>query len=127
MSERGDKNAYFCEECGQYLVVVHVDAGVTPMFLACRATEGCQGTSRSMMYPPEPWPDFVPKTPTYEWYMPSNAAVWAKRKLRYPDNPAYGLAEHFLQGGLMLRKVGEVSSDSRFRGSVHDAVERRPR
>jgi hypothetical protein len=56
----GAKNAYFCDECKRYTVVIHVDAGVTPMFLACRATGtvgDCTGRAHSTNYQREPWPE----------------------------------------------------------------------
>lgn len=54
--EAKKKNAYYCETCCGYIVVVHVDEGVTPMFLACRVlgdptdpANTCKGRMRSMM------------------------------------------------------------------------------
>lgn len=91
----GARNAYWCDDCHSYTVVVHRDAGVTPMFLACRATADCRGTSRSMMYPKDPWPAHIPEA-TYEWYLPD------AKKLRKMD-PAE--QDHIMRGGLALREV----------------------
>jgi hypothetical protein len=92
----GALNAYWCEDCRQYTVVVHRDAGVTPMFLGCRATPRCNGMGRSMMYAPQPWPDHVPTTPTHEWYLPSDRAV----RHMEPE-----MRDHIERGGLELREV----------------------
>lgn len=106
------KNAYYCEKCGRYTVTVDVDEGVTPMFLACRASghdprdpeNPCDGMARSMMYPPPPWPDHpdLNAGPTWEWYRPTDVAA-------LPD----GLREHVEKGGLDLRRRGEVGRTHR--------------
>lgn len=96
----GAKNCYYCETCGRYTVTVHADEGVTPMFLACRATgdiSACGGRAVSMMYRPEPWPDHVPSEPQFEWFMPSKGAIW--RSL--PE-----MRQHYEMGGLELRRIG---------------------
>jgi hypothetical protein len=106
-SER--KNAYYCAKCGGYVVTRDVDEGVTPMFLACRVKgeltdprNDCKGTSRSMMYPPEPWPDDHPALAngapaTWEWYSPSEDE---RRGLNAETR------EHVNKGGLLLRRIG---------------------
>ena len=43
-------NQYTCRDCKESTVTVDVDEGVTPMFLACRATPDCKGTMASAMY-----------------------------------------------------------------------------
>lgn len=108
-SKAGEKNAYYCEGCRSYTVVVHADDGVTPMFLACRAKgepdspeNDCKGRSHSMMYPDEPWPEKdgngtpIPTEPTYEWYAPDEAE---KRTLDA------GMLDHVELGGLLLRPL----------------------
>lgn len=88
----GRKNMYQCDTCGGVIVTVHRQHGVTPMFLNCRATNGCAGSMASAMYAP------VPEmfTPTHEWYVPTvDELQQMNREMR----------EHIEQGGLMIRKV----------------------
>lgn len=123
-SER--KNAYYCDECGGYIVTVDRDKGVTPMFLACRVKgeptdprNDCKGTSRSMMYPPtETWPSDHPALmngapPTWEWYSPSDVE---RRTLDV------GTLEHVEKGGLLLRKIDLADDLDR----IHAAVAKVP-
>lgn len=97
----GDKNAYYCDLCKQYTITIDVDEGVTPMFLGCRATEGCKGRATSMMYPAEPWPDSVPTEPMFEWFKPVLTAGQLKRHRREFDP----FVDHVQRGGLDLRPV----------------------
>lgn len=86
-------NVYVCEKCGGKTTTVDVDHGVTPMFLACRASgdvEGCDGRAVSSMYRPEP--PYPP--PAWEWYRPSSKAGL---------EPA--ARDHVERGGLLLRKI----------------------
>lgn len=80
-------NQYTCPECGGVITTVHVDHGVTPMFLACRATKDCIGSMVSSMYR-------VDQTlqADYEWYRPKTM----------PFNR--GLRQHVQMGGLLIRK-----------------------
>lgn len=107
-SER--KNAYYCEECKGYVVTIDRDKGVTPMFLACRVKgdptdprNDCKGTSRSMMYPAQPWPETdgfgqpIPTEPTWEWYAPGTDEANALSREAF---------EHVRKGGLLLRRIG---------------------
>lgn len=64
------------------------DMGTTPAMLACRVTDGCDGTMRSAHY----MVDQALK-PDYEWYKPS----------KLPRDP--GMREHVKMGGLLLRKA----------------------
>lgn len=104
------KNAYWCEDCHGYIVTVDIDEGVTPMFLACRVKgepnapgNDCKGTSRSMMYPAEPWPEKdgfghpIPTEPTWEWYAPGLDEANALSRDAF---------EHVQKGGLLLRRIG---------------------
>jgi hypothetical protein len=115
-SKAGDKNVYWCGECRGYMVVIHRDDGVTPMFLACRAKgeptdpeNDCKGRSHSLMYPDQPWPERdgygtpIPTEPTYEWYAPD------EREQRTLD-PA--TREHVEMGGLLLRPLAERNADA---------------
>lgn len=90
----GSVNAYRCMKCGADTVTIDVDEGVTPMFLGCKATPGCDGTAQSLEYfADDIGPDPVP---TYEWYRPT--LKWARRK-------GMEVLSHVRQGGLMLRPV----------------------
>lgn len=95
-SRVGRINAYDCEDCHGYTVTRDVDAGVTPMFLACRATEGCTGRAVSLCYPSGPVPDWLPEV-EWEWYRPFANDPEVK------DHP--GMKQHVAQGGLALRKI----------------------
>lgn len=88
-------NGYKCQDCGQITMTYHVDDGVTPMFLACRATEDCTGRAVSMMYPPGPLPAELAELPRWEWYRPSRRAV------RRMDR---AMRDHVARGGLVLRR-----------------------
>lgn len=98
----GKKNAYFCDKCLNYIVTIDIDVGVTPMFLACRATEDCPGTMVSMMYPDEPWPERdpggreIPTEPNFEWFKPS----LKNARRRGPE-----MYDHVRRGGLDIRPV----------------------
>lgn len=109
MSFKDRKNAYYCDQCKGYVVTLDVDDGVTPMFLACRVkgdptdpANACKGTSRSMMYPDEPWPEKdgwgqpIPTEPGWEWYAPD-----ADEVAKLDENTA----EHVSKGGLLLRRA----------------------
>lgn len=98
----GAKNAYHCEVCLQYIVTVNLAEGVTPMFLSCRATDGCKGRMTSCMYPPEPWPKkdgfdvAIPQEPTHVWYRPVSPEY---------DDLNRETKIHVRKGGLLLRPV----------------------
>lgn len=108
----GEKNAYYCETCGGYIVTIDIDDGVTPFMLACRVkgeprSEGndCNGMMESMFYPKPPWPardgygHEIPTEPSYEWYTPTGAEL---KRMRRRERDLY---EHVRQGGLVLRAV----------------------
>lgn len=99
MSPAGAVNAWKCDRCGRLTVAVHIDEGVTPMFLACRASEGCEGRAISVGYPPPPVPEHVLKRLAFEWYRPSDR--WARRQ-----SPA--MAEHIARGGLVIRELTDA-------------------
>lgn len=71
MTKRGALNAWQCSTCGKSTVAVHVDDGVTPMFLGCRATPGCIGRATSSGYPSGPVPHYIVEALRFEWYAPS--------------------------------------------------------
>jgi hypothetical protein len=87
----GRENPYVCQSCGKLTTTVHVDDGVTPFMLNCRATPGCKGMSYSSFYPKGPRPAHVPP-PAWEWYRPAD------------DQPLKDWeADHVAQGGVLLR------------------------
>jgi hypothetical protein len=94
----GEKNAYWCSDCEQYLITVDVAQGVTPFIVRCR---NCGGDARSQLYPEEPWPATdpagrtIPNQPTHEWYMPT---LEAARRM------GEGTLDHVTKGGLVLRE-----------------------
>lgn len=111
------RNAYLCDSCGRFIITVERHRGVTPMFLRCRATDGCDGLASSCMYRldmlamrlGQQHSDEAPRVlrdgwsePTWEWYRPSARA--ARRQ-----GPA-GF-EHYQKGGLWLREVPALPED----------------
>lgn len=91
----GAINAYICAKCGALTVVRHVDAGVTPMFLACRRPSGCDEMARSAGYPPNP-PQKVIDAVRWEWYRPDHTEF---------DKLDQVMKDHIKRGGLILRPV----------------------
>ena len=98
---RGERNVYECNACGGRIVVIHTHEGVTPMFLACRATEACRGQSYSLGYPPSQWIDSLGIPASYAWTLPS------PREFARMDAAMQG---HIQQGGLMLAPLAEAVS-----------------
>lgn len=102
MSERGEINGYRCDTCGEHTYIVHVDDGVTPMFLGCRksgsAEGGCQGQGVSLMYPPPPIPPYVLASVEWEWYEPDLGELPRLDALS-------GELDHVQRGGLLLRRL----------------------
>jgi hypothetical protein len=107
MQEIGDINYYRCKKCRGYIKTVHVDAGVTPMMLGCRAFSRCSGYMISAFYvtPPPPVQTLLEQIERdraldgrpfiFEWYKPT------KRQLRKePDS----VKEYVKMGGLLLRE-----------------------
>lgn len=91
--------------CGRITYAIHVDDGVTPMFLVCRA-EGaepdeaeCKGMGMSLMYPEPPAPDYVLEAVAWEWYRPSS------EEAREMGDAMY---EHIRRGGLAIRPLTDV-------------------
>lgn len=94
----GDINGWYCGQCGLHTYVVHVDPGVTPMFLGCcRASGGCKGPGISLMYPTAPPPEHVKLSVKHEWYKPG------KRARLSPEE-----REHVKKGGLLLRELTDA-------------------
>ena len=95
----GAVNAWKCDKCGQLTVARHVDEGVTPMFLACRASgdlEGCDGQAVSSGYPAAPIPDRILTRLEWEWYKPG---VMERMGM------SLAMQDHISRGGLALRRI----------------------
>lgn len=96
---QGAINTWQCNTCSGVIVAVHTDEGTTPMFLACRATEGCAGTMVSAGYPSAPVPEHIIKLLSWHWHKAS--ATQLKRYRR--ENPA--MYQHLQMGGLLLDRL----------------------
>lgn len=114
MSDRaGRKNAYRCEECGEIIVTVDRDAGTTPAFMTCKATECCRGRMTSAWYqlPGE----LQEVEPDYEWYAPDDeeleeAIEEARERTSHDVGP--GMRGHVENGGLLLRPTTPKRGES---------------
>ena len=91
MSMVGKENTYTCDTCGQFMVTVHVDDGVTPMLLRCRVS-GCKGMGHSAWYRGRPEGAGEPR---WEWFKPTERAI----KRMTPE-----MQDHIRSGGLDLRE-----------------------
>jgi hypothetical protein len=100
VSRVGALNAYRCRSCGGVIATVDRHEGTTPMFLRCRAKDGCDGTMVSAMYPAGPPPAGLPPV-AWEWYRPAEGAL---RRLKRSDPATHA---HVLAGGLLLRPLVE--------------------
>lgn len=92
-------NAWMCKDCGGLTVCKDIHEGVTPMFLACRASgdvEDCRGMAVSSGYPETPPPLYVLEKLAWEWYRPSQNEF---------DNMDAPVKDHVLHGGLNLRRM----------------------
>lgn len=117
----GRINAWKCDQCGKVTVCRDLHTGVTPMFLACRRTEGCQGTGASAGYPPGPIPPWITEHLAWEWYRPSQVerkriekkarqrSVFTGEMTPEAQREAATLS-HIDQGGLLLRPIEKGSS-----------------
>ena len=104
MSRQGEVNGWVCEECGETTYAIHVDDGVTPFYLGCRATEGCEGMAKSMFYPTGPIPHHAIKRIAWEWYTPEPDEK--TRLLAKPD-----VLEHVEMGGLLIRELTDAGRE----------------
>lgn len=94
----GRENFYYDRACRFGIITVDVHAGTTPMFLACRNPKKCSGVMNSYGYPdPASKPAWL-GDPTHEWYRPEEIDDDAE------DDP---VADHVMNGGLLLREVKE--------------------
>ncbi len=86
-------NVYHCQLCGGDTVTIHVDEGVTPFMIGCRArSPRCQGTAQSGFY----HDSFQELTPKYEWFKPTKEATKTMSK---------SMQDHINSGGLEIRPV----------------------
>ena len=92
-------NAWECRSCGKYTVTKDIHVGVTPMFLRCRATEGCGELAMSLGYPSNEPPQKFKDALAWEWYRPSQEEFDA---MKDPDEQ-----EYVMSGGLMIREIQE--------------------
>jgi len=90
----GAINAYVCNRCYNLTIVQNVDRGTTPMYMTCLAKEGCEGTARSMRYPPNP-PQKVIDAVKWEWYRPTGLEF---------ENLSPEMRQRVLNGELVLRE-----------------------
>jgi hypothetical protein len=110
VSARGLINGYCCDTCGRHTYIVHVDDGVTPMFLVCRVdgqepeANPCKGMGTSIMYPPPPIPSHVVAAVRWEWYEPDLEELGRL-------DPISGELEHVERGGLLLRPLTDVGRE----------------
>lgn len=84
------KNIYTCGTCWDHIVTIDKHKGVTPMFLDCKTTKGCDGMMRSSIY------NVCDKRmrTDYEWYKPSVL-----------QNISSCERDHVKNGGLLLKKL----------------------
>ena len=91
------RNAYICKQCRKVTLLVHVDLGVTPMFIPC-TSHGCNGVAISFMYRLPP-PLLVSLNnellPSHEWYKPSEIEFNMLDKSQQ---------DHVKNGGLLIRE-----------------------
>lgn len=94
------KNAYTCDICGESVVTIDRDEGVTPFTLHCYATRDCDGTMRSQFYAQD---EKTEGQPAYEWRKPTRAEY---RRM----SPA--MREHVDKGGLDIYPLEAVEGPS---------------
>lgn len=95
---KGAINPYQCNTCRIVVVTIHADKGTTPMFMGCKATEGCDGSMSSCGYPPisKMPPDYMADKKVFEWYRPEAGPLGLFHTDQIVD-------EHIRRGGLLLR------------------------
>ena len=99
MSE-GRKNRYVCQTCGQSIVTVDIEEGVTPFMIGCKATKDCDGDMYSSFYG-------VGQSleATFEWYKPTDFS-------QYPEEHRDAMREHVEMGGLDIRPINPTIKTS---------------
>lgn len=100
MMPAGSVNAWRCSTCSGWFVAVHIDDGVTPVFLGCRVPK-CGGRMASLGYPPlEQIPADVFDALGFEWHKITNTQLKRARRERALD-----VLAHVEAGGLVLRPL----------------------
>lgn len=94
---KGKKNVYTCQRCGEKIVTIDLDDGVTPFMLTCRVTPDCDGSMQSSFY--SSGCQFF--TPSHEWYKPTDP----------PEDPWE--RDHWERGGLFIREIPKESPDGK--------------
>jgi hypothetical protein len=99
MSDR--LNAYICtnkEACGNIMVTIDLEEGVTPFMLSC---DECGGRAYSSMYG-------VPPTliPTLAWKKPKPEEI-----KQYRPEVREAMRDHVGKGGLALYRIGKDLTD----------------
>jgi len=89
--EKDGLNQYTCNTCNGTITTINRVEGVTPAFLACRATNGCMGRMSSHFYRVTGSPE-----PTHEWFRPS-----LKNARRHGPE----MFDHVKGGGLEIRAL----------------------
>lgn len=98
---KGQKNVYVCQSCGDTVVTIDSEEGVTPFMIGCKATPGCKGDMYSSFYAVD-----QSLNPEYEWYKPTSFD-------QYPEGEhREAMKRHVEDGGLEIRLVVESYDDS---------------
>lgn len=96
----GKKNVYTCEGCGESIVTVNLEEGVTPFMVGCRINGCSEQLPPGRAIAPAMKSHFyrVDQTlePTHEWYRPRGSAL---------SKLSATAQEHVANGGLLLREV----------------------
>jgi hypothetical protein len=93
-------NHYVCETCHNVTVTFQQDAGVTPMFVRCRARPGCTGMAQSQQWT---GPQDATQRAHLIWYRPATRAVLEDILLTYPISNRRHVVEHWTRGGCLFR------------------------
>jgi hypothetical protein len=105
LKRQGKRNVYVCPKDHKTVTVDSTD-GVTSFIIACPVCEenGEQSEAHSSFYR-------VPQNlrPTHEWYKPTESDL-ANLKADMHAVPFASLLDHVNQGGLLFRKIQEVSN-----------------
>jgi hypothetical protein len=90
---KGKKNIYTCEICGEHIVSIDADAGVTPFLIGCAETTGgsCVGKMKSSLYRVD-----QNLRASHEWYRPAQPPILGFSQW---------VREHIEKGGLIIRRI----------------------
>jgi hypothetical protein len=103
----GAKNTYACGLCQGQIITVHVDHGVTPSAMSCRATPDCNGIMYSTGYRRSDQ-DLPPQ---FVWYRPE-----ADEHGIFGDDAESN--EHVRKGGLLIQSVADYVGEPEEQGKV---------